>query len=104
MSKFEKWMKHRLETTPSKEIDEKVLSMARTRLKKSRKNFWAIPAGSLVAAGLVGFLLISRSPNPLVPELLLPADLLYYQEDLELMVETASLSDDDWESILGEKS
>ena len=104
MDKFEQWMKDRLESTPSKEVDEKVLSMARVRLKKSQKNFWAIPAGSLVAAGLVGFLFLSRSQTPMRPELLLPADLLYYQEDLELMVETAPLSDDDWENILGEKS
>lgn len=97
-------MKTRLSVSPSRELDEKVLAMARGRLKKTPKNYWAIPVSSLVAAGVAGFFFFSRPDLPLRPELLLPADLLLYQDDLELMVETAQLSDEEWERILGEQS
>lgn len=88
--------------SPSKELDDKVLRLARTKLKSTPKNSWAIPVGSLAAAGVAGFIFFSSPELPMRGELFVPSDLLIYQEDLELMVEAAPLSDEDWEKILGE--
>lgn len=102
MSKFDHWLKKNLEVSPSKKLDDKVLGLARAKLKSSPKNFWLLPVGSLAAAGFAGFFFFSDPNLPMRGELFVPTDLLFYQEDLELMVEAAPLSDEDWEKILGE--
>jgi hypothetical protein len=102
---FFKWLKNETLSLPRKQVDQKILEYAHGRVAKEKtftfNKLLIIP--SAIALGLVFFLTttqlnkINQHPISESPEL------IAYYDQIELMNQASSLSDEEWDLIIKEK-
>jgi hypothetical protein len=110
---FSFWLKKNLIKNPSAELDKKILSLSHDFLNKTKKKGnvlnWKIPALSLFASCLlvIGVFLKSNSLTLTTSNKMVmnenPEMILNYNS-IELMSESSSLSEQDWEKISENKN
>lgn len=96
---FFHWLKKETLRSPSKSVDLKILNLAKE--KESSPFQWKILTASM-AACLILILTLKTNQGPSVMSFNESPEMLKYYDQIELMSETSSISDEDWNKIMSE--
>lgn len=103
---FYRKMKEKLSVEPSIEVDQKILEMASRKLGANEKTFsWSVfLKPSLVLAGsalLITVINIKSHKHNDLEKLVInePAEMVLNYNNIELMADAGSLSEEDWKKI-----
>ena len=104
---FYQWLKPKLDKKPSATLDQRILLMASQKMQvqtASHRSRWTISLGFVLATAIIIFSVNSKfNQQKDLNKLVLneTPDMILNYENIELMADSAKLSDADWDRIEG---
>jgi hypothetical protein len=97
MKKFEQWLKRNLTVKTSSALDRKIIQ--NTVFKNDVKTSWIKPSFALVFSIVIILGLNHSRKKDRQPLMTESSEMILHYKEIELMVETGSLTEDEWQRI-----